>query len=187
VEQWFAELTIKLLRRGTYRSVAELEQSIQSWIDTWNQDPRPFVWHKTADEILDAIATYCQRINDSAHWTATVGSRRIVWMIIGMIKAHPMENRMAQVKLPADVVSGVSSRPSAGKVPTLAILVTPRLRSSIGTTTRGSVLVSAAPTMLSTVCLGRAEPSFAVQLPCGRRARTGCPRPDVVRQKEGAI
>jgi protein-S-isoprenylcysteine O-methyltransferase Ste14 len=34
---------------------------------TWNQDPRPFVWHKTADEILDAIATYCQPINDSAH------------------------------------------------------------------------------------------------------------------------
>jgi hypothetical protein len=47
--------------------VAELEQSIQSWIDTWNQDPRPFVWTKTADEILDTIATYCQRINDSRH------------------------------------------------------------------------------------------------------------------------
>ena len=55
------------LRRGTHRSVAELEQSIQSWIDTWNQDPRPFVWTKTADEILDTIATYCQRINDSRH------------------------------------------------------------------------------------------------------------------------
>jgi hypothetical protein len=47
--------------------VAQLEQSIQTWIDTWNQDPRPFVWHKTADEILDAIAAYCQRINDSGH------------------------------------------------------------------------------------------------------------------------
>jgi transposase len=67
VERWFAELTTKWLRRGTHRSVAELEQSIQSWIDTWNQDPRPFVWTKTADEILDTIATYCQRINDSAH------------------------------------------------------------------------------------------------------------------------
>jgi len=55
-------------------------------------------------------------------------------MIIGMIIGHPMENRMAQVRLPADVVSGVSSRASAGKVPTLAILVTPRLRSSIGAT-----------------------------------------------------
>jgi len=67
VERWFAELTSKWLRRGTHRSVAELQQSIQAWIDTWNQDPRPFVWTKTADEILDTIATYCQRINDSRH------------------------------------------------------------------------------------------------------------------------
>ena len=67
VERWFAELTTKWLRRGTHRSVAELEQSIQSWIDTWNQDPRPFVWHKTADEILEALAAYCQRISGSGH------------------------------------------------------------------------------------------------------------------------
>src|SRR5215217_1033480 len=67
VERWFAELTTKWLRRGSHRSVAELKQAIQAWVDTWNQDPRPFVWTKTADEILDTIATYCQRINDSAH------------------------------------------------------------------------------------------------------------------------
>jgi transposase len=67
VERWFAELTTKWLRRGTHRSVAELERSIQTWIDTWNDDPRPFVWTKTADEILDTIAAYCQRINDSGH------------------------------------------------------------------------------------------------------------------------
>jgi transposase len=67
VERWFSELTTKWLRRGTHRSVAELTHSIQSWIDTWNADPRPFVWTKTADEILDTIATYCQRINASAH------------------------------------------------------------------------------------------------------------------------
>src|SRR5919109_2169006 len=67
VERWFAELTSKWLRRGSHRSVSELEQAIQSWIDTWNQDPRPFVWTKTADEILDTIATYCQRINNSGH------------------------------------------------------------------------------------------------------------------------
>jgi hypothetical protein len=41
VERWFAELTTKWLRRGTHRSVAELEQAIQAWIDTWNEDPRP--------------------------------------------------------------------------------------------------------------------------------------------------
>jgi hypothetical protein len=67
VERWFAELTTKWLRRGTHRSVAELEQAIQAWIDTWNEDPRPFVWTKTADQILDTLAHYCQRINDSEH------------------------------------------------------------------------------------------------------------------------
>jgi transposase len=67
VERWFAELTTKWLRRGTHRSVAQLEQAIQGWIQRWNDNPRPFVWTKTADEILDSIATYCQRINDSGH------------------------------------------------------------------------------------------------------------------------
>jgi transposase len=67
VERWFAELTSKWLKRGSHRSVAELEQAIQSWIETWNQNPRPFVWTKTADEILDTIAHYCQRINASGH------------------------------------------------------------------------------------------------------------------------
>jgi transposase len=65
VERWFSELTTRWLRRGTHRSVPQLKRSIQSWIDTWNQDPRPFVWTKTADEILDTIAAYRQRINDS--------------------------------------------------------------------------------------------------------------------------
>jgi transposase len=67
VERWFAELSSKWLRRGTHRSVHELEQSIQAWIEAWNKNPRPFVWTKTADEILDTIAAYCQRINDSGH------------------------------------------------------------------------------------------------------------------------
>jgi len=67
VERFIAELTTKWLRRGTHRSVAELEQSIRTWIDTWNHDPKPFVWTKTADQILDTIAHYCQRINASGH------------------------------------------------------------------------------------------------------------------------
>ena len=67
VERWFAELTTKWLRRGTHRSVAELEHAIQAWTETWNHQPRPFVWTKTADQILDAIAHYCRRINDSGH------------------------------------------------------------------------------------------------------------------------
>jgi transposase len=67
VERWFAELTNKLLRRGTHRSVRQLNADIRAWIDNWNQSPRPFVWTKTADEILDSIARYCQRINESRH------------------------------------------------------------------------------------------------------------------------
>jgi transposase len=65
VERWFAELTTKWIKRGTHRSVRELTASIRTWITNWNDDPKPFVWHKTADEILDSLATYCQRINDS--------------------------------------------------------------------------------------------------------------------------
>jgi transposase len=67
VERWFGELTTKLLRRGTHRSVRELNADIRAWIDTWNENPRPFVWTKTADQILDAIARYCERINESRH------------------------------------------------------------------------------------------------------------------------
>jgi transposase len=67
VERWFAELTTKLLRRGAHRSVRQLNTDIRAWIDTWNDNPRPFVWTKTADQILDSIARYCDRINESRH------------------------------------------------------------------------------------------------------------------------
>ena len=67
VERWFSELTTKKLRRGSHRSVAQLNADIRTWIDTWNNNPRPFVWTKTADEILDSIRRYCTRINDSRH------------------------------------------------------------------------------------------------------------------------
>ena len=67
VERWFAELTSKLLKRGTHRSVTALNTDIRAWIETWNDDPRPYVWTKTADQILDSIRRYCDRINDSRH------------------------------------------------------------------------------------------------------------------------
>lgn len=67
VERWFSELTNKKLRRGTHRSVRELNDDIRAWIAHWNENPRPFVWTKTADQILDSIARYCQRINESQH------------------------------------------------------------------------------------------------------------------------
>jgi transposase len=58
VERWFAELTNKWLRRGTHRSTKELEAAISAWIANWNEGPKPFVWHKTADEILESLAAY---------------------------------------------------------------------------------------------------------------------------------
>jgi transposase len=67
IERWFAELTTKWLKRGTHRSTKELEAAIAYWVDTWNEDPKPFVWHKSADEILDTLAGYCERISDSGH------------------------------------------------------------------------------------------------------------------------
>ena len=50
-----------------HRSVRDLVASIRTWIATWNDEPKPYVWHKSADEILDSLAAYCQRINDSGH------------------------------------------------------------------------------------------------------------------------
>ncbi|MFJ3206235.1 IS630 family transposase [Streptomyces sp. NPDC086989] len=67
VERWFAELTHKKLKRGVHRSVQALERDIRTWLADWNEQPRPFVWTKTADEILDKVAAYCRRISDSDH------------------------------------------------------------------------------------------------------------------------
>src|SRR5205823_109615 len=67
VERWFAELTNRKLRRSTHRSVTALEADVRAWIETWNNDPKPFVWTRTADEILESLAAYCTRINDSGH------------------------------------------------------------------------------------------------------------------------
>jgi transposase len=67
VERWFAELTNRKLRRSAHRSVRHLEADIRAWTDAWNQDPRPFTWTKTADEILESLAGYLQLINDSGH------------------------------------------------------------------------------------------------------------------------
>jgi transposase len=67
VERWFAELTNRWLRRGTHHSTRDLVASIRTWIQMWNDEPKPFIWHKTANEILDNLANYCERISDSAH------------------------------------------------------------------------------------------------------------------------
>lgn len=67
VERWFGLLTDKRIRRGTHRSVRALEADIRDYIATHNEDPQPFVWIKTADEILASVARYCQRISNSGH------------------------------------------------------------------------------------------------------------------------
>jgi transposase len=67
VERWFAELTQKKLRRGAHRSVRDLNTDIRAWIETWNDDPKPYVWTKTADQILESITRYRTQINESGH------------------------------------------------------------------------------------------------------------------------
>jgi transposase len=67
VERWFSELTTRLLQRGVHKNVQQLEADIRTWIGTWNENPRPFVWTKTADEILGSLARYCQRISGAGH------------------------------------------------------------------------------------------------------------------------
>jgi transposase len=69
VERWFGLLTDKLIRRGVHTSVKALEDDIKAWIGTWNQDPRPFTWTKTADEILKSLADYLTKISPAG--TAT--------------------------------------------------------------------------------------------------------------------
>jgi integrase len=64
VERGFAELTNKQLRRGVHRSVAQLKAAIRQFIDAHHADPKPFVWTKTADQILESIARFAQRTLD---------------------------------------------------------------------------------------------------------------------------
>lgn len=67
VERWFAALTERQIRRGTHRSVRELEAAIKRYLAVTNESPRPFVWSKTADEILDSIARFCKRTSETGH------------------------------------------------------------------------------------------------------------------------
>lgn len=67
VECWFAVLTRRRLERGVFTSTQDLEGAIRSYIAETNADPKPFVWTKTADEILAAVARFCQSISNSDH------------------------------------------------------------------------------------------------------------------------
>lgn len=69
VERWFGLLTDKLIRRGVHTSVRALEKDITTWIKNWNQNPKPFTWTKTADEILNSLADYLAKITNSTEDT----------------------------------------------------------------------------------------------------------------------
>jgi transposase len=67
VERWFAYLTDDLLRRSDHRSVQALEKDIRNWIKAWNQKPRPFIWIKTAEQILDSLGRLLKPTNGGGH------------------------------------------------------------------------------------------------------------------------
>jgi transposase len=67
VERWFAALTEKQIRRGMHRSTRELEDAVRRYIEATNRRPKPFVWTKTADEILASVSRFCKYISDSGH------------------------------------------------------------------------------------------------------------------------
>jgi transposase len=67
VERWFAALREKQLRRGAHRSTRELEAAIRRYLDLNNRDPKPFIWTKTADQILESLGRFYKRISNSGH------------------------------------------------------------------------------------------------------------------------
>ena len=67
VERWFAYLTADLLIRGDHRSVQALEADLRAWSADWNADPKPFVWTKPAEQILERLGRLITRISDAGH------------------------------------------------------------------------------------------------------------------------
>src|SRR5450756_1189292 len=55
IERWFKELTDKRLRRGVFTNVLELVEAITTWGSHWNEDPSPFIWHASADELIEKV------------------------------------------------------------------------------------------------------------------------------------
>jgi transposase len=65
VERWFAELTRKQLRRGVHTSTGQLESDIRNFIERHNENPRPYRWTKSADEILASVRRFCQKADQT--------------------------------------------------------------------------------------------------------------------------
>ena len=67
VERWFAYLTDDLLRRGDHRSVQALERDIRDWATAWNENPKPFIWTKTAEQILERLGRLIRKRAEPGH------------------------------------------------------------------------------------------------------------------------
>ena len=67
VERFFGYVTADLLQRSDHRSVQALEADIRNWVKAWNEDPKPFVWTKTAEQILGSLGRLMQRISNPGH------------------------------------------------------------------------------------------------------------------------
>ncbi|MGW3882206.1 hypothetical protein ACWEC4_19075 [Streptomyces sp. NPDC005055] len=67
VEWWFGYLAHQMIRRGAHKNIQALEADIRAWVKDWNDDPKPFIWTKTAEEILDSLARFCRRISGAGH------------------------------------------------------------------------------------------------------------------------
>ena len=122
VEPWFGFLTDQLLRRGVHKSVAALENDIKNWIKHWNTDPKPFVWKKTADEILDSLAKY---INESLAEDASAAAAHVdeaaaeVNALVSQVNRTVSSAALSTVKVPA-VIQAEPARGSAAPSTTTA-------------------------------------------------------------------
>ena len=67
MERWFAEITRDRIRNGTFHSTLAQEQAIKEYLEVYNEDPKPFVWTKTADQIFESLKTYCSRTSETGH------------------------------------------------------------------------------------------------------------------------
>ena len=102
VERWFAEITRQQIRRGTHRSTQALETAIKEDLAVYNEDPRPFVWTKTAEQILDSLKRYCSRIGGRA------GAR-------GRAGAGPPHRSVGRARISPDRATRPHAIPSAAR------------------------------------------------------------------------
>lgn len=102
VERFFALLTEKQERRGAHRSATERETAILRYLDIHNEDPKPIIWTKTADQILANLARFCQRTLDSGHWRS---------MTSRTASAAPGSNRRTSKTVTASIRSTPSRQP----------------------------------------------------------------------------